>query len=640
MKKEIDAKLNSSNLQKIALVFFAGLFYLYYPQLQNYSTTPKWIFVAFSGILLFFLGKKQRIPWSNAFSWWFVFVGFYLLSCFWSYNFWDSLVRAIPWVLAPLSVVLLRREEDDLTVFYSKIASVISILILPFLLITLLEISGLYLSEEYNHLATYQFRFTFGNRNQFCELLALIVPLLTVGVFYSNKKWQKRFFYLVIFLIYLTATLLMNRAVILVLYGVYPISLVLLYLQKREGSKRKKAYAGLFLLLMLGLTVVASPLRKKIPVLKNILETGYGSGNERIRIWSNSIDLWKEEPVFGQGSGDWKIEILKTPLEFTKASESTVFYQRAHNDFIQVLVENGIFGLLLFTVFFILGLRSIFKSNLEKPAKILMAAGVVAYLLISNFSFPIEKVELLLLLFLFLAPGLKMNKIFSKPLDQHKVTFFLVFVLCSILSISWIGKEKAYFQFKKDNDLLAFADIDKNYYSIDPTSTPLFWNEGNNFYNKGNYNQALTNYKNALRYNPYHVHVLNNIGSSYYALQNIQQAELYFNQALAYNPKFVETLMNYSSLLFNKGEIDAAILKILSVPQEREPQNYKMFLLAITKAKYQLMIEKHDEPTFKNFLLQTIQDDTFLYEISKKCRQSNRSYEMELRHYLATTKRK
>jgi tetratricopeptide (TPR) repeat protein len=186
---------------------------------------------------------------------------------------------------------------------------------------------------------------------------------------------------------------------------------------------------------------------------------------------------------------------------------------------------------------------------------------------------------------------------------------------------------------KKANDVNAFAEIDKDYYSIDPTSTPLYWHEGNSFYNSGAYDQALVFYQKGLLHNPYHVHVLNNIGSSYYALGDLKNAVKYFDEALRYNPNFVETLMNYSSLLFNTGEIDAAILKVLSVPASREPANYKMFLLAIAKAKYQLMIEKHSEPNFKKFLQQTIDDDAFLFEISRNCRLSNRSYEMELRHY-------
>jgi O-antigen ligase len=338
---------------------------------------------------MLFLGKKERIPWSNAWSIWFLFVAFYLLLCFWSFNFWDSLVRVIPWVIAPLAVILLRREEEELSVFYSKIATIVSFFILPFLLLTLLEIIGLYFSEEYNHLATYQFRYTFGNRNQFCETIALLVPLLFVGVQFSQIKWKKFLYYSVIVFIYLTALVLRNRAVILVLFGVYPVFLALLYLQKLNVRKRKLANIALIIFVFLGTVIVISPLRKDIPVLKNLLETGYGSGNERIQIWKNSLDLWKEKPAFGQGSGDWKIEILKTPLELTKANESTVFYQRAHNDFIQVLVENGVLGLLLFIAFFVVGLMLLFRSEIEIRTKIALAAGVIGYIFISNFSFPI-----------------------------------------------------------------------------------------------------------------------------------------------------------------------------------------------------------------------------------------------------------
>ena len=145
------------------------------------------------------------------------------------------------------------------------------------------------------------------------------------------------------------------------LYGVYPLILALYFLQK---SKAKKLGVGLLSgIYIAGLAVFFSPLRNKIPFLKNLLETNYGSGNERIRIWGNSLELWQESLFLGHGSGDWKIEILRTPLQFTQAEGGTVFFQRAHNDFLQIAVENGFLGLLLFLVFFVLSFFFIMMKN-------------------------------------------------------------------------------------------------------------------------------------------------------------------------------------------------------------------------------------------------------------------------------------
>ncbi len=633
MKVEKALPRNPSYLLILTGLLFGGLFYLYYPHIQNYSTTPKWLFVSFFSLFLLFLGKKEKLSWSMGVTIWFAFIVLYLFESFWSYNFWDSVVRTIPWILAPFSVLLIARQEKDLRVFYPKLAFAIGILIAPIVLLALLELTDLLISGSYSHASTYQFRYTFGNRNQFCELLALIVPILSIGAYFTKEKWRKVFFFSLIGLIYLMATLLQNRAAILVLYAIYPLFFALFLFQGFKPKTKKYAHLVLLACVLIGTILVFSPLRKNIPVVRNLVETGYGSGNERVRIWSNSIDLWKESPVFGKGSGDWKIEILKTPLEHTQADNSTVFFQRAHNDFLQVAVENGLVGLVLFVTFFIVSIVLLFKSDIEFRSKIILLAGVAGYVLISNFSFPIEKIELLILLFLFFLPGIKKNFVASKKLMLQKFIVAAMVLSVIILGVSWLKNEQNYFLFKGENNVYAFEEINLKKYTIDPTSTPLEWHSGNSFYNKADYKNALISYHSALEHNPYHVHVLNNMGSCHYALQEMEQAEKYYRTALSLNPKFVETRMNFASFQFNKGLIDSALVQILSIPGDREPKNYRVFIKAIAQAKYKSLMDLYDEPEFENFLETTFENDAVLYHISERSRYSGASYEVELRKY-------
>jgi O-antigen ligase len=634
MKPQKTIETKSTSLGIFLWVLFSSLFYLYFPYIQNYSATPKWIFVSLICLGMLFFGKKTKIPWSVGISTWLLFVLLYLIQSYWSYNFWDAVVRTIPLLLAPMAVILLFRESQSVKEFYSKMALVLSVLITPILIITLVEILGLISADEYSHLATYQFRYAFGNRNQYAELLVLLVPLISTGIYYTQEKAKKIFLLTVIVLIYLTVTLLLNRASILVLFGIYPLFFLLFYLQKVKIKSRKLAYGGIFVSIFIGILVLASPLRKQIPIVRNLLETRYGSGNERVQIWSNSIDLWKQAPVFGKGSGDWKIEILNTPLGFTKAEDSTVFYQRAHNDFIQIAVENGLVGLILFLAFFIIAVFALFKSNVEKETKILLSAGIGGYLLLSNFSFPIEKIELLILLFLFFAPGFQRQLSDLKNSNSAKFSLALPIFASLVLSFSWLDNERKYFEYKSLGDELVLSEMNKDFYTIDPTTTPIYWEEGNIFYNKQQFEKALISYDKALKHNPNHAHVLNNLGSCHYALGEMKEAEAYFKRALTINPNFIESLMNYSSFLFNQGDIDGALNHILLIPNHKEPQNYPMFIQTIAKAKYNWMLEIHDEPLFVEFLKKTYDDDEFLYEISKKARISGECYEIELRNYL------
>ena len=219
-------------------------------------------------------------------------------------------------------------------------------------------------------------------------------------------------------------------------------------------------------------------------------------------------------------------------------------------------------------------------------------------------------------------------------LYRGKILIGAGLVLIGLFTLSWFQNEQAYFNFKQHGDEAAFAKIDKTKYTIDATTTPLFWIEGDMYSAKEEYKTALKKYKKALEYNPNHVHIINNIGSCHFKLKNVSEAEKYYKRALEVNPRFIETLMNYSSLQFSRGNINGALVQVLAVPVDKEPANYKDYILAIAKAKYEAMFESYDEPVFKEFLSKTFNDDEFLYNISVKCRASGASYERELRNYL------
>jgi len=633
MVKQKTEKAGGGRIGLFISLLFLALIYLYYPQIHNYSTTPKWLFLGSFGILALFFGNKKAIPWSTGLSIWFLFVLNYLILCYWSYNFWDSVVRAIPLILSPLVVLVIAKEEIEYRVLYGKIALVTAVLILPLLVYTLIQIGALYSSGEYTHHSTYQFRFAFGNRNQFVQFLTLLVPLVFLGITQAQEKWKKYLFFILIALIYCTSVLLMNRTVFIVLFGLYPFGAIF-YLISGKG-KRFKRYTNVTIIAFIIVSgiVVLSPLRKQIPLVSNLTETSYGSGSERVQIWKNSIEIWKEDMLIGKGSGDWKIEILRTELDQTKAEYSKVFYQRAHNDFIQVAVENGLIGLILFIAFFVVGTINLFRSSTDPPIKLVLFFGVLAFIVIANFSFPLEKVELLILLFIFLLPGFSKRDTKAERGKVEKIGVAMILGITTLLAGIWLKNERLYFDYKSGNKL-QLSEIDKTFYTIDPMSTPLFWYEGNKLYEKGNFAEALPEYEKALKYNPNHVHAINNLGSCYYSAGDIDYAEEQYQKALRVNPRFVETLMNYTSLLFNRGDINEALDNLLEVPSDQEPENYKMFIEVVCKAKFERLTEMYDEPRFENFLIHNYDNTELMYQVSLSSRHRGHDiYEDELRTF-------
>ncbi len=641
----MEAKGNTSFLDRHFSVISAGLIlalciFLYLPIIQNYSLTPKWIGLTIASVVLVILNGRylKSSPSKLMISWW-VFVVVCIASCFRSYNFWDSLLHLSPLIIAPIAVGLIKLKIENIESFYSKLSLVVGLIVLPLVLLTLYDILILMLNGDYNHDSTYSFRYSFGHRNQFSQFLVLVVPLLFAS--FKGGKPKKIFLLILVAFIYLTAILLKNRTVLIVLFGIYP--MLLFFFAIRKKSRKIKGIILISFLVLAGTSFIVLKSTNLDPNSRigNLLETNFGSGNERIRIWKNSIELAKEHPIIGYGTGDWKAEILRTPLRFTQAEKGEVFYQRAHNDFIQLLVEQGLLGLLLFVIFFVLALIRILKSTVDSKVKHASLAGVLGFMVIAFFSFPLEKVELLVLLFLFLIP---VSKSTSTKTEENSRSIFkapqfyvLTIVLVSLVSslIYLLQMELTYFEYKKTSKVSVLGEINKDFYTIDPNSTPVYWHIANDLYQKGKFEKAITNYQLALKANPYHAHALNNTGSSYYALGEIDSAKLYYDKTLAVNPLFTETLMNYASLKFNEQDIDGALNLILEVVIEWEPSDYQMYIAAIGKAKCLWLIDLHDQPDFEVFLADAAEDPELLYQISVNCRTTGEDFEQQLRIYFS-----
>ncbi len=89
----------------------------------------------------------------------------------------------------------------------------------------------------------------------------------------------------------------------------------------------------------LGLLVAAGPLR---PMLWNIVETRLGSGSSyRLPAARQALSAWAERPVVGLGSGG-------ATMTWRDATGAQVTLRYLHNEYLQVVVEQGVVGATLF----------------------------------------------------------------------------------------------------------------------------------------------------------------------------------------------------------------------------------------------------------------------------------------------------
>ena len=85
-----------------------------------------------------------------------------------------------------------------------------------------------------------------------------------------------------------------------------------------------------------------------------------GSELVRVSFWRSAIEMTADYPLFGMGGGSWRYAYA----QYREISEVPALEipLTAHNDYVQMLAEHGVLGLLVFGVFIGMVLRSIIKT--------------------------------------------------------------------------------------------------------------------------------------------------------------------------------------------------------------------------------------------------------------------------------------
>jgi len=112
-------------------------------------------------------------------------------------------------------------------------------------------------------------------------------------------------------------------------------------------------------------------------------------GNNRIFLWKRSIELAKEQPVFGSGPDTFFVAFMGRFAEEIEEFSPGIQYDAAHNEYLQIWVNLGLFGL----VTYLLAQLSIIGRAVKRVSTsnniLLFLAPVVCYLIQAFFSFSI-----------------------------------------------------------------------------------------------------------------------------------------------------------------------------------------------------------------------------------------------------------
>lgn len=354
--------------------------------------------------------------------------------------------------------------------------------------------------------------------------------------------------------------------------------------------------------------------------------------------------MFKEHPILGVGVGNFQLHFPKYGLDkfvdpLIINGQNTL--QSPHNDFIGLLCETGILGLLAYSIIYLtilFQLRSLIKNaetTNQKWKFIYILGAVIGYLIISLFDFPMERIEHQILLMLLFSITVTSYYKSCKPdtTANNKNYIIIIFLTLSVLYSALISafringeiqtaKMKAANENKRWPQTILYANRATSYfYQLDATGIPVDWYKGIAYFHKKELTQSETYLQNAYRQAPYQLQVINSLASCYETNGQRQKAIALYSKALKISPRFEESRLNLAAIYYNSANFQKAFQTIDKIDFHSTNRRYHAFLLPIlSKEINRILSSKADRQTAKKFAtnINTPQKLLTLYFDSKR----------------------
>ena len=198
----------------------------------------------------------------------------------------------------------------------------------------------------------YGFELSIFHHPSYLSLYILFSVFIAMEAFLDKSiRKRKRIFFLIISIILLLSIyLLSSRGEILATIIAVPIYFLFRY--KEIGINR---IAGLFIIICIFVLIpicISNPrLHYYFRTDSNVELSNKIHKESRLAIWKSAFKLISKNLVFGVGTGDIQNELNKEYYQSGDKDLTNVKNLNTHNQFIEILLENGLIGLILFITF-------------------------------------------------------------------------------------------------------------------------------------------------------------------------------------------------------------------------------------------------------------------------------------------------
>jgi len=380
----------------------------YIPYLNSIDKlAPQWFLLGvFSSVylLIFSLIKGENLfkNFKNPINFGFLITLFFILiSILYSVNKIESTIVLSRWITLGLvfftfqSILSYKIKTENI---YLIIASLSFFeIIIPFIEYQRIISVHEFTFADANYLKTFT-----GNKNITAASISLKLPFLIFCIRYFKKIILKIITTIFLIIGLYDLVLISSRAALL---GVIIISIsIIIYIIITRKDKYLLIYpcCFIFVLLISKFTIPQSKvlIQDRISTINNQDQ----STNERVRFYKHGLNAFLNSPLIGTGIGTWKTESIKYDKENI---QSYVVPYHMHNDFLQLAVEIGLFGLISYLSLFFFSIKILFKKFFDNKKIIFpLLLSLIIYGIDANFNFPmarpIMQVQLVLLLSLVL----------------------------------------------------------------------------------------------------------------------------------------------------------------------------------------------------------------------------------------------
>lgn len=340
-------------------------------------------------LLIAFLSPNKNIGFDKIDFFYFLFLFFSILSVFKSENIQESIIefsRYLTLFISFLNLKILYSSEFSKKLFLLiifSLATIESSIIFNIFLNNFSLESGLGKIRELQGLSS--------NQNIGAFSLLIKVPLLIFLITKLKNKFYKYLVCIVLLICLFDILIIASRAAIIGLILIL-IFLLTIYPLKNVPLKLKKVtpiYA-LFLVFAFIIQILLYQNSYSSSSLNRLSNYNDNSTKERVDYTKTSLSMIKQNPILGIGIGNWKITSLR---EYnSKVTEYKVPFH-AHNDFLQIAAEIGVFGFFSYFLVFVFPLyifiKKLFidKSDLDS-LQIFLIISILIFIWDSLINFP------------------------------------------------------------------------------------------------------------------------------------------------------------------------------------------------------------------------------------------------------------